>query len=195
MSVDDLVQQLLRDEPFFRRSSGGVTLSGGECTMTPAYVSRVAQALKEAGVHVVLETCGHFEFIPFETKVLPFLDWIYFDLKLAEPTEHLRHLGVDNELILKNFEKLCRLCPKKVHPRIPIVPGVSDSRENLEQLAQLIARHRPCPPTLLPYHSLGHVMYTALGRPLPDGPTRGVTAEEMHRAQTYFEAAFNVAVA
>ena len=69
--VDDLVELLARDEPFYRHSGGGVTFSGGECTMFPDYLAAVARALKARGIHTAVETCGEFAGAMFVERLLP----------------------------------------------------------------------------------------------------------------------------
>ena len=81
--ADELVELLLRDAAFYRHSKGGVTFSGGECTMFPGYLEVVLQRLKERQVHVVLETSGWFDYDIFAEKILPYVDLVLFDVKLV----------------------------------------------------------------------------------------------------------------
>lgn len=166
-TVADLVELLVRDEPFYRRSGGGVTFSGGECTLFPHYLEAVARALKERAIHVTIETCGEFAAAFFFECLLPLVDLVYFDLKLADAEVHRIHTGRDNRRIFGNLETLARLAPDRVRVRIPVVPDVTLSDENF---TGLIARIRACGlsgATLLPYNPLGLHMAKRLGRDHP----------------------------
>jgi len=165
--VEDLVELLLCDEDYYRRSGGGVTFSGGECTMFPAYVVAVAVALKARGVHLAVETCGEFSASLFCESLLPFFDLIYFDLKVADPREHQACTGRDNSRIFGSLALLARCAADRLRVRIPVVPGVTLSEGNF---AGLIRQLRTCGlhgAILLPYNPLGLQMAMRLQRDQP----------------------------
>ena len=168
-SPEELARLLLRDLRFFRHG-GGVTLSGGEATMAPDYVEALLSHLRAEGVHVMLQTCGYFNADIFFRQILPGLDGILFDLKFADPAEHRRHTGKSNRLILANLRRLLAERRVAVRPRIPIIPGVTDTTENLRGLAALLRASGAAEVELLPYNPLGLEMYRALGRPSPKLP-------------------------
>ncbi len=153
-SPDELVDELVRDEPFFVRSGGGVTFSGGEATLFPAYAGEVAARLAQRGIHVLLETCGHFDWPAVQEHLLPHLSAVYFDLKLADAQQHLHHTGRDNTPILENLRRLAALEGLELLPRIPLVPGVTDTRRNLRGLAGLVTGLGLERVALLPYNPL-----------------------------------------
>lgn len=169
--VEKLAELLLRDAPFYRHSGGGVTLSGGECTMFPDYVGSLLQILKARKIHITLETCGWFEYEAFARQILPYLDLIFFDVKIMDSGASLKYLGRSNERMLANLGRLLRKGSVEVLPRIPLIPGITDSRDNLaaavDGLRRLGARS-VCP---LPYNPLGLAMYSRLGRPTPELPS------------------------
>ena len=167
-----LVELLLRDLPYYEHSGGGMTLSGGEPTLFPDYVQSVLQLVRPVGVHVVLETCGHFEYETFAKKLLPYLDLIYYDIKIADPDAHRRHTGKTNLRILHNLRRLLMECKVKVQPRIPLVPGITATEENLRSIIDLLYDAGADSVHLLPYNPLGLEMFEAIGRPrqvLPKG--------------------------
>jgi pyruvate formate lyase activating enzyme len=138
MSTDDIVKKVLSDKPFYDNSGGGVTLSGGEPTMFMDYTTDLLRKLKDAGIHTLMETCGLFNFDAFAEKVLPYVDMIYFDIKLFDSQDHGRYCGVPNESILKNFERLLGEASrnnKVILPRIPLIPGVTDTEFNISAIA------------------------------------------------------------
>ena len=166
-SREDLVELLLRDEDYYRRSGGGVTFSGGECTMFPAYVGAVAVALKARGVHLAVETCGEFSASLFCERLLPFFDLIYFDLKLADPREHQACTGRDNSRIFDNLALLARLAAERLRVRIPVVPGVTLSEGNFVGLIRRLRSFGLHGAILLPYNPLGLQMAQRLQRDQP----------------------------
>ena len=188
-AVDELVEILLRDEPYYQHSGGGVTFSGGECTMFPAYLVELAGALKQRGIHLAVETAGEFDGAWFLAELLPHLDLVYFDVKLADPVAHRLHTGRDNQRILANLARLVREAPARVEVRIPLIPGITATAENLRGLA---ARLRACGvrrATLLPANPLGRAMSVRLGREAPSLPERFMTQEELGTAIATFAAA------
>jgi len=96
--VRSLLDIVERDRPFYEQSGGGVTVSGGEPTVQYEFLLEFLRAAKEAGLNTVIETCGAFAWDKFE-KLLPYLDIVYFDLKIADEEEHRRLTGVGNERI------------------------------------------------------------------------------------------------
>jgi pyruvate formate lyase activating enzyme len=171
-TVDDLVKVLARDAVFYRNTGGGVTLSGGEPTLHAAYLGHLLPRLKDLGIPVCLETCGHYDRRTFERSVLPYLDLIYFDLKLADPDRHARFCGRDNRTIRANFEALAAQGKVALLPRIPLVPGITDTAENLKGLRDYLSGLSLARVAFLPYNPL---WLSKLG-PL------GLTADYTHAA-------------
>lgn len=181
--VDELAARLLRDETFYRRSGGGVTLSGGEPGLFPEFAGAVAAKLKARSVHVLLETCGQFSWAPFAQHLLPNVATVYFDLKIADPVRHLRHVGRGNDVIHGNFERLVAAGAADVLPRIPLVPGLTDDPENLKALAGLVRKVGLVRVALLPYNPLWVSKRSALGLGLPYQHADWMRAEEVARCE------------
>jgi pyruvate formate lyase activating enzyme len=163
LEAEELIAILARDEPFYRRSGGGVTFSGGEPTQHMGFAAAVAAGLASRGIRVLLETCAQFPWEPFEADLLPHLDQIYVDVKLADPEEHRRHTGVDNCLIQANLARLAALDGPLVLPRIPLVPGVTDGHDNLSAIARRLAELGFEQVALLAYNPLWLSKRDALG--------------------------------
>lgn len=181
-----LAELLLRDLPYYEHSGGGITLSGGEPTLFPDYVQSVLQLVKPVGVHVVLETCGHFHYETFSKKLLPYLDLIYYDIKIADPDAHQRHTGKTNRRILHN---LCRLLMERkveVQPRIPLVPGITATEENLTGITDLLYDAGAGSVHLLPYNPLGLEMFEAIGRPRQFLPNSFMSPDDLRHLYSAF---------
>lgn len=144
MATDEILRRVVRYKPFFDTSGGGVTLSGGEPTLFLEFTAELARTIKAVQIHVLLETCGWFDPDRFESLLLPHLDTVYMDLKLIDPEEHQRYCGVDNKSILDNFlrlHELARTRPFSLLPRTPLIPGITDTDENMNGLARFYAAH------------------------------------------------------
>jgi len=165
-SVQALVELLLRDRHFYESSGGGVTFSGGEPTLHVAYLGAALQALKARGISTAIQTCGMFDYAEFSSQVLPFTDLIMYDLKLIDPAAHESYTGSPNHVILENFARLSREAMSKLKPRIPLIPGITATRENLLGLARLLRNlgHEGC--ELLPYNPAGIAKRGALDLPI-----------------------------
>ena len=142
------------DKKYFDSSGGGITLSGGEPTMQMAFVHHFLIALKQEGISTGLETSGMFALKKFQTLILPYLDFIYFDLKLIDPESSRKFTGCFNEQIIENFLYLHDQAPVPVVARIPLIPDITATEDNLNGISQFLQKLgvRAC--ALMPYNPL-----------------------------------------
>jgi pyruvate formate lyase activating enzyme len=187
-ALDELVDILLLDEPFYRHSGGGVTLSGGEPTFYPDYLQALLEQLKARGLHVLIETAGEFDGDLFCRCILPFVDLIYFDVKIADPELHRRYTGRDNRRILANLDRLLRLACERVVPRLPLVPGITATQANLEAVVALLRASGAAQAVLLPYNPLGQEKAADFGYPEPAVPGGFMPRETEEALCAQFEA-------
>jgi pyruvate formate lyase activating enzyme len=164
ITLDDLLYRVAIDKPFYHSSGGGVTLSGGEATMQTEFAHHFLKALKDDGIHTAIETSGFFNYRRFSQQLLPWLDLIYFDLKLINDVESRRYTGQSNRLILDNFVQLARQSVVPVIPRVPLVPGITTTEENLRAIAGFLNTNGISAATLLPYNPLWQDKAEKLGR-------------------------------
>jgi len=186
--VETLTEILLRDSPFYRHSGGGVTLSGGECTLYPDYLEILLKNLKARGVNIVLETSGYFDYDTFKQKILPYIDLIYYDVKIAEPEAHRRYTGKTNHRILDNLRRLIQERESEVHPRIPLIPGITATKTNLSAIAHLLCEAGASDVSLLPYNPMGIEMAVTLGRSRPSLPEGFMKHDEEKKIYAMFRA-------
>jgi pyruvate formate lyase activating enzyme len=186
--VEKLVEIVLRDTPFYRHSGGGVTLTGGECTMYPDYLESLLNSLKKHHIHVVLETAGCFDYEVFRQQVLPYVDLVYFDVKFADPTLHEQHTGYRNDRILRNLARLLKERTVVVQPRVPLVPGATATDGNLRAIARLLREMGAKEVSLLPYNPLGQEMWSKLGKHRPDLPASFMPIHEEETVCASFKA-------
>jgi pyruvate formate lyase activating enzyme len=134
-------QEVYRDEAFYRNSGGGVTVSGGEPSMQPRFVAELLRLSKEAGLHTALDTCGFASGTVLE-KLLESADMVLLDLKHMDPAKHLELTGVELEPVLENA-RMVSSSGRPVWVRTPVVPGCTDSAENIASIGRFIAEELP----------------------------------------------------
>ncbi len=165
-TVQEVVDAVLEDVPFYNKSGGGVTLSGGDPLIQWEFSLAILKECKEHGIHTCLETEHHIS-PGILNIVYPSVDLVITDIKHMDPQKHRVYTGVDNKLILHNIAETA----KKEMPlviRIPVIPGHNDSRENIEATARFIIgtlKNRVLQVQLLPYRQLGVEKYRSLGIP------------------------------
>lgn len=160
MTVQEVFQRVWQDWVFYRRSGGGVTLSGGEPTSQPGFSIALLGRCQQAGIHTAMETCGYVPTEVLET-VLPYLDLVLYDIKHMDSLAHQRMVGVPNDLVLENARQIVRSGVEMVI-RVPIVPDYNDSEANIRSTAEFAASIGIGKANLLPYHGLGVMKYGRL---------------------------------
>ena len=161
-TVDELLKEILKDKSFYDSSGGGVTFSGGEPLVQSAFLKEILTACRENGVHTAIETTGMTDTeMLLETAEL--LDLVFYDVKHMDDETHREITGASNKKILSNLAALAEIHDNIV-VRIPVIPGINDSTENLQKTAEYAASLGIPTIELLPYHNLGEVKYGQLGR-------------------------------
>lgn len=162
MTVEEVMQKVRRDKPFFAKSGGGITVSGGECLMQPEFIEALLKKCKEEDVHTAVDTCGFVQWESIE-RVLPYTDLFLYDIKHMDSDEHKKLTGVPNELILENAVKIAE-AGGRFHIRIPLITGYNDSIENIEATAKFLLPIKDAVDLVqvLPYHKLGTVKWERL---------------------------------
>ncbi len=186
IGLDELLYRIRQDAPFYRSSGGGVTLSGGEPTRQAEFCHHFLKALKAEGIHTALETCGLFSYRSFEERMLPWLDLVYFDLKLFDAAQSRSYTGCSNETILENFSRLVAEAEVPVIPRIPLIPGITDTPGNLKNLADYLRRLGIDSCSLMPYNPLWRDKLQRLGRTSSYCRATFLTPEEREKSLGYF---------
>jgi len=177
MTVADVMRELQKEENLYRRSGGGITLSGGEPLAQPDFSRELLKACKEKGWHTAIETTG-FTTPEVIADVFPYVDLALTDIKAINPAVHLANTGIENSQILENLLRISFLT--KTIVRIPVIPGVNDNPEEIHNIAGF-ARLMSNVDTLhlLPYHSFGENKYGLLGRIYPMGEADSIAESKM----------------
>lgn len=162
-TVDELFDVVKKDEQFYRSSGGGVTIGGGEATWQPEFTLQFIRKCKENYIHTALDTCGYITSAD-GIKALEEADLLLFDLKGMDPAEHLKHTGVSNAVILENLKR-ANAMGKPIIIRAPIIPGYTDSDQNLRATAEFLATLKSVIRVdLMPVHEYGKTKYEQLGK-------------------------------
>ncbi|MCX8743877.1 glycyl-radical enzyme activating protein [Snodgrassella sp. B3882] len=165
MTVWEVIHELQKDENIYRRSDGGITLSGGESLSQPKFTRELLRACKERGWHTAIETTGMTTKEIIES-VMPFVDLALTDIKIIDPSIHKNVTGVDNQIILENLIRISNLT--KTIVRIPVIPNVNDNIEAIREIAEFTKLMKNINEIhLLPYHNFGENKYNLLGRIYP----------------------------
>lgn len=159
-TVDEIYREVDKDRLFYGMrdngtTEGGVTLTGGEFLMQPAFAEALLKKCRENRIHTAVETCG---FAPWESfqRVMPYVDYVMYDVKHMSDDKHTEYTGVGNKRILENLVRLTTEFDMPVVVRMPVIPGVNDSEENLLAFKKRITGlPRSVSVELLPYHNLG----------------------------------------
>jgi len=157
-----------KDDVFYFHSGGGVTISGGEPLMQADFVVDLLSGCRRRGIHTAIEPCGHALWEMFQ-KVLPLVDTVLIDIKIHDSERHKKLTGHGNEQILSNIEKIDQSgFPVDLYIRVPLVPTINDSDENLLTIARFCKKLRKFKELhILPYHRLGVQSYGYLNRSYP----------------------------
>lgn len=162
MSVADVVRAVEQDTLFYDQSGGGVTLSGGEPLMQPAFVIELLEACRSRRIHTAVDTCGMVDRGDL-LRAAGLADLFLFDVKMLDDDRHRRFTGVSNGLILDNLRALVA-AKARVLVRFPLVPGVNDDAGEVERVGRFLAGLGLSRVDVLPYHRAGSGKYPALGR-------------------------------
>ena len=166
MTVDECMEIILKDRGYYEKSGGGVTVSGGDPVIQMDFVVELFRRCKEEMIQTCLESTFYAEWSTIE-KVLPYTDIIISDIKHMDTNVHRKHTGRENHLILENLKKLADL-NKEIILRIPVIPGVNDSNDNIEKTADFILNEmggNVRTLQLLSFMRLGEEKYQSLGIP------------------------------
>ena len=182
-SPSQLADEVLKDQLIFDEDGGGITLTGGEPLLYPEYLSRFLPMVRRSLGNIAVETCGN---VPIESiqAVFPYIDTFLYDLKIMDTQVFFDVCGGDLSCVISNF-KFLAASGKRIIPRIPFVPTFTDSFENINAIAHLVASCRLQEVHLLPFHQLGSGKYQNLGMPYSLSrlvpPTENEISSAVHR--------------
>lgn len=182
-TIDELIHRLNRDRPYWG-DHGGVTFSGGEPLLQKDFILPMLKACKEHYMHVCIETTACIN-SAYWLEVIPYVDWIFTDIKHMNPDKHKQMVGVENQQILKNIELLAMQQDWQgiIVPRIPIIPGFNDDDDNIIRTAEFVRDIGLEVINILPFHRWGESKYRQLGKKYVFDEQESPTEEQMEHLQ------------
>lgn len=163
ITVREVLEDIKKDMPYYRRSGGGVTLSGGESLCQPDFAVSLLRACKESSINTAMESTGYADFSVIE-KYLEYLDLFLMDIKHVNDEKHKQFTTKSNRLILENARKIAETANELII-RIPVIPTFNATAEEISAIAEFAASLPNVRQLhLLPYHSMGIDKYKWLGR-------------------------------
>lgn len=163
VTAAELMAEVRKDVIYYRRSGGGITLSGGEALFQPDFATTILKACKAESFHTAMETTAYANFAVIE-NLLPWLDLVMCDLKHVDPKKHKQFTGISNERILENLRRI-GLSGTPLVIRVPVVPTFNATPAEIEMIATYAATIPGVEQLhLLPYHRLGEGKYRGLGQ-------------------------------
>lgn len=155
-TAGDVFTEVVSDTIFYKESDGGITLSGGEVLLQPAFAAAILELCRIENIHTAVETSGYGSW-DIIRKVLKHAGLVLYDFKHFNDDDHKKLTGVSNQRILENVKKIWHELKIPILARIPVIPGYNDSTQNMEQTAAFISSEldKSIRVHLLPYHRLG----------------------------------------
>ena len=162
VTVAEVLAEVEKDRDYYRRSGGGMTLSGGECFAQPQFCEALLRAAKERGISTAVETTSFPDYSIIE-KCLPYIDIYMTDIKQLDDAKHRAFTGQSNKTILSNIAKVVR-SGANVIIRTPVIPTVNATKEDILAIATFARTIGAKEMHLLPYHRIGMDKDAGLGR-------------------------------
>ncbi len=178
VTVQEVLDEVEKDRIYFRRSGGGLTLSGGESMCQPDFAEALLMEAHERGINTAIETTAC---VPWETvaRLLPYLDTVLLDIKHMDSNKHKEFTTQPNELILENAKKIAHSGVNLI-VRVPVIPTFNDTVEEISAIARFAHSIGVKHMHLLPYHRFGYDKYVGLGREYLMGDLPTPTDEKMN---------------
>jgi len=167
LSVKEIIREIKKDIPFYRKSYGGVTISGGEPFMQPDFLEKLLKELKAMKINTAIETSLYVKWEEIK-EIIPFIDTFLTDVKHVDSKKFKIFTGGNLNVILNNFFKLSSVIDlkrSKIIARVPVIPDFNATDKEMISIFNFIKNLRVIHETnLIPYHTLGVGKYELLGR-------------------------------
>ena len=186
VTVSEILEIVKQDMPYYRRSGGGMTLSGGEMLCQSDFAYALLRGAKELAINTAVETTA---FAPYEKieKMLPYIDTVLMDIKHTDSAKHKEFTSQPNERILENAVKIAENANKLII-RVPVIPTFNDTEAEIASIAKFASTLKGVEEiNLLPYHNYGKDKYEGLGREYLMGDVAMPTDEHMQKLKAVAE--------
>lgn len=186
VTVAEVLEIVKQDLPYYRRSGGGMTLSGGEMLCQSDFAYALLRSAKEAAINTAVETTGFASWDKIE-RMLPYIDTVLMDIKHTDSAKHKEFTTQPNERILENAVKIAENANKLII-RVPVIPTFNDTEAEIASIAKFASTLKGVDEiNLLPYHNFGKDKYEGLGREYLMGYAPSPTNEHMEKLKSVAE--------
>lgn len=162
ISAAEVIYEVKKDIPYYRRSGGGMTLSGGEALLQPEFSYALLSLCHDIGINTAIETTGFADFEIIEI-LLSKIDFVLMDIKHMDDKKHKEYTSQSNKLILENAEKIAE-SGANLTIRTPVIPGFNDTEKEIYEISKFAKMIGAKAHHLLPYHRMGEDKYSGLSR-------------------------------
>ena len=167
MTVNEIIFEVEKDRKYYQRTGGGVTITGGEISLNPHFVIALIMKLHSKWINTAIETNGMGKSDLYE-ELFKYLSVVFLDIKLMNEEQHKKWTKASNMTILNNarlFSELSKRNNVRVIIRVPIIPGVNDTKEEINSLLNFLSVNAQNLKEIefLPYHKLGRGKYKSIG--------------------------------
>lgn len=187
ITVRDVLEIVEKDRPYYYRSNGGMTISGGEVLLQIDFAEGLLKGAKQRGISTAIESMAG---LPYENieRILPYLDYYLMDIKHMDSKKHKEFIGSGNELVLENAKRVADSGQTNLIIRVPTIPTFNCSENELLAIAKFADSLKNVTQIhLLPYHRLGSDKYKGLNRPYSMADIKPPSNEEMLHYQKMIE--------
>lgn len=161
-TAKQVVKEVVADKPFFQNSGGGVTISGGEVLMQADFVTEILRLLKEEQIHTIIETSGYGDMENL-LKMAEYTDIFFYDFKLGDKEKFRHYIGGDVDVVFSNLRRL-RKVTDQIVLRMPVIPGITDTLDNIDSLYETACKNQIHEINFLPYNTSAGAKYEWCGR-------------------------------
>lgn len=186
ISPANLLDEILKDSIFMEESGGGVTFSGGEPLIQPAFLKETLALCRQHGIHTAVDTSGYASWNAIE-PILEYTNLFLFDIKCISHALHLKRTGVSNKLILENLNRISAH-GGNIHIRIPVIPGFNSNIHEMLQILETIKGLTHVDRVdLLPFHKIASTKYSRLNMADKMQHEAALYPEDLEPFKTVFE--------
>jgi len=184
---EQIMKEVLSDQVFYKRSGGGMTLSGGEVLMFPEFAKELLKEAREWFIHTCIDTSGFADWEVLE-DILKYVDLVLLDIKHMDPKMHEKIIGVPNMIILNNAKKMAEK-GVKMRLRLPIIPGFNDTEENIYKVLKFAKElgSSVVGVDILPFHNWAEKKYEQLDKDYKFKGMPSLTREEVQDLELIFK--------
>lgn len=190
--VDFIISEVLKDKKYYDKTSGGITISGGEPMAQFEFTKELLVEAKKNGLHTVLDTCGYGEQKHYK-EILDYVDLFLFDYKFTDEKLHKEYTGVTNKEILFNLDFLYSK-GASITLRCPMIPGINDNDDHLNGIKDIIKQYPLLKSVeIMPYHNMGKDKASRVGMDYKLSLIKNAEESDKQRWISYFaDAEINV---